>query len=97
MARIVNKKRRKLKKEFVFITVFLLAYFGVVLFTNTLNTNLTMKIQKINEEIELITKENKTLNYEIQNLENKYRVYEIAQTADMGQINDNIISVFNEQ
>ena len=97
MARIVNKKRRKLKKEFVFITVFLLAYFGVVLFTNTLNTNLTMKIQKINEEIELITKENKTLNYEIQNLENKDRVYEIAQTADMGQINDNIISVFNEQ
>lgn len=56
-----------------------------------------MKIQKMNEEIDLITKENQTLNYEIQNLENKDRVYEIAQTADMGQISDNIISVFNEQ
>lgn len=97
MARIVNKKRRRLKKSVVFTTVFLLVYLGLILFTNTMNTSLTMKIQKMNEEIDLITKENQTLNYEIQNLENKDRVYEIAQTADMGQISDNIISVFNEQ
>lgn len=97
MARIVNKKRRRLKKSVVFTTIFLLIYLGMILFTNTMNTSLTMKIQKMNEEIDLITKENQTLNYEIQNLENKDRVYEIAQTADMGQISDNIISVFNEQ
>ena len=55
-----------------------------------------MKIQKMNDELATLTEENQTLNFEIQNLENKDRIYEVAATANMNQIQDNIISIIGE-
>ncbi len=55
-----------------------------------------MKIQKLNDELTALTEENQTLNFEIQSLENKDRIYQVAQTANMDQIQDNIISIVGE-
>lgn len=52
-----------------------------------------MKIQKMTEELETLKSNNQNLNYEIQSLVNKDRVYAIAQTANLNQVTENIISV----
>ena len=52
-----------------------------------------MKIQKMSEEAEMLKSINQTLNYEIQSLENKDRVYAVAQAAQLDQVTENIISV----
>lgn len=99
MAKIVKRKRKKIKLQgfaFVFFSVSLIAWLGVTLFVNTINASLTMKIQKMNDELASLTTDNQTLNFEIQSLENKDRIYEVAQTANMDQIQDNIISVVGE-
>lgn len=74
----------------------LLAWLATTLFVNTINASLTMKIQKLNDELAEVTNQNQTLNFEIQSLENKDRIYEVAQTANMQQIQDNIISILGE-
>lgn len=99
MAKIIKKKKRKLKFQGFAIIVFsiaFIAWLGTTLFVNTINASLTMKIQKLNDDLAALTLENQTLNFEIQSLENKDRIYEVAQTANMDQIQDNIISIVGE-
>ena len=99
MAKIVKKKRRRLKLQGFAIVLFsfaFIAWLGTTLFVNTINASLTMKIQQMTDELASLTEENQTLNFEIQTLENKDRIYEVAQTANMDQIQDNIISIVGE-
>ena len=96
MAKIVKKKRRRLSFNgiaIVLFTIALISWLLTSLLVNTVNTSLTMKIQTMNEELAQLKSENQTLNYEIQSLENKDRVFEVAQAADLDQLADNIISV----
>ena len=99
MARIVKKKKRKLSFRGFAVLLFSFSLFALLvssLLINTINASLTMKIQKMNDELASLRTENQTLNYEIQSLENKDRVYEIASTANMAQVQDNIISLIGE-
>lgn len=96
MAKIVKRKRRKLNLRGVSVLLFsfaLICWLISTLLINTLNTSLTMKIQKMTEELETLKSNNQNLNYEIQSLVNKDRVYAIAQTANLDQVTENIISV----
>ena len=99
MAKIVKRKKRKLKIEGVaklLLSFAIIAWLGTSLFVNTKNAELTVKIQKMNDELAALTQENQTLSFEIQTLESKDRIYEVAQTANMDQIQDNIISIVGE-
>lgn len=99
MARIVRRKRRKLRLQgfaIILITFALISWLGTTLFVNTINASLTMKIQQMNDELAKLNDENQTLNFEIQSLENKDRIYEVASTNNMDQIQDNIISIVGE-
>ena len=99
MARIVKKKKRKLRLQgfaIILISFALIAWLGTTLFVNTINASLTMKIQQMNDELCKLTDENQTLNFEIQSLENKDRIYEVASINNMDQIQDNIISIVGE-
>ena len=69
MGRIVKKKKRKFRPSIILFMFSLLCYLGSTLIVNTTNASLTMRIQTMNEELEKIQIENKTLNYEIENLE----------------------------
>lgn len=96
MAKIVKKKRRKLSfngMAIIFFSLAVISWLITSLLVNTLNTSLTMKIQKMSEEAEMLKSINQTLNYEIQSLENKDRVYAVAQAAQLDQVTENIISV----
>ena len=96
MAKIVTKKRRRLSFNgvaFVMFSIALISWLFTSLLVNTVNTSLTMKIQTMNEELAQLQVANQTLTYEIQSLENKDRVFEVAQAADLDQLTDNIISV----
>lgn len=72
------------------------AWLVASLFIKTTNASLTMEIQQLNDELAELTNQNQTLNYEIQSLENKDRIYEVAEVADMSQVKDNIISIIGE-
>lgn len=100
MARVV--KRRKRRKLSMFGFSFFLFSFALIswlissLFLNTTNTSLTIKIQKMNEEIASIQNDNRTLNIEIQSLENKDRVYVIAEASNLDLNQSNIIAISGE-
>lgn len=99
MAKIVKRRKRRLSLEgiaILFFTACAFAFVVVTLFTNTYNASLTIKIQKLNNELEVLKGENQNLNFEIQSLENKDRVYVIAQAANLTQTQDNIVSVTGE-
>jgi cell division protein FtsL len=99
MAKIVTKKRRRLSMNgfaLVLFTFSLFAWLATSLLVNTVNNNLTMKIQSMNEELATLRSENQVLSYEINNLENKDRIYAVAEAANMNQVTDNIISVAGE-
>ena len=96
MAKIVKKKKRRLSLNGISIILFslsLVAWLISSLIINTVNTSLIMKIQKLNDELVSLKSENQTLNYEIQSLENKDRIYEVAQASMLEQVQENIISV----
>ncbi len=80
----------------VLFTFSLIAWLATSLLVNTVNNNLTMKIQSMNEELASLRSENQVLTYEINNLENKDRIYAVAEAANMNQVTDNIISVQGE-
>lgn len=80
----------------VIFTVSLFVGITMNLLINTVNTSLTMKIQAMNEELVALRSANQTLSYEINNLENKDRIYAVAEAADLDQVSDNIISVAGE-
>ena len=99
MAKIVKKKRRRLSFSgfaIVLFTFSLLCWLASSLLVNTMNTKLTMKIQTMNEELAVLRSENQSLTYEINNLENKDRIYAAAAAANLDQVSDNIISVTGE-
>ena len=60
-----------------------------------MQTSLTMQIQNMNYESETIKIENQKLSIEIQTLQNKDRVYTIAQDAGLEQNQDNVVSISN--
>ena len=98
MAKFRKKKRRInwFNVSCILISISLLFYLFISLVTSTTNTNLTMKIQQANIELANLQAENASINIEIQSLENKDRVYVIAEAADLNQIQDNIVSVVGE-
>lgn len=94
-----KKKVRRATAYTISRFVFFLLLFvclAAKLFINTRNTNLTIKIQEANTELMNIKNENASINIEIQSLENKDRVYVIAQAADMNQNQANIVSVVGD-
>ncbi len=96
MAKIVKKKKRRLSfvaKAGIFFIFSLVCLLGSRLYVGTMNTSLTIKIQKMNNEIASLKAENQNLNIEIQTLQNKERVYVIAEDAGLNQNQDNIISI----
>lgn len=96
MAKIVKKKKRRLSLNGISIILFslsLVAWLISSLIINTVNTSLIMKIQKLNDELVTLKGENQSLHYEIQSLENKDRIYEVAQASMLEQVQENIISV----
>lgn len=99
MAKIVKRKRRKIRFQGVAILLFsfsILFWLATSLFINTINASLNMKIQDMNEQLATLGIENQSLNFEIQSLENKDRVYDLAQALNMGQVKDNIIAITGE-
>lgn len=96
MAKIVKRKRRRIGINglaAVLLTFSLIAWLITSLVVNTINTSLVMKIQAMKEEIALLETENQSLVYEINTLENKDRVYELAQQANLYQDSNNIIAI----
>ena len=96
MAKIVKKKKRRLSLNgisIIFFSLSLVAWLISSLIINTVNTSLIMKIQKLNDELVTLKGENQSLHYEIQSLENKDRIYEVAQASMLEQVQENIISV----
>lgn len=99
MAKIVKRKRRKVRLSgfaVLFFSFALISWLATTLFVNTINASLTMKIQAMNDELKQLSSDNQTLNFEIQSLENKDRVYEVAAATNMDQIQDNIIAIVGE-
>ena len=96
MAKIRRRKRKtnKLGRFAVLIfTLSLISLLATSLFVGTYNTNLTMEIQNMTNQIDSLKAENEKINIEISSLENKDRVYAVANDAGLDQNQDNIISI----
>ena len=96
MAKIRRRKRKtnKLGRFAVLIfTLSLISLLATSLFVGTYNTNLTMEIQNMTSQIDSLKAENEKINIEISSLENKDRVYAVANDAGLDQNQDNIISI----
>ena len=96
MAKIVNKKKRRLNINGFAVIIFTFSLFAWLvssLLINTINTSLTMKIQLMQDELDALKLENQALVYEINTLENKERIYALAQEAHLSQDSNNIIAV----
>ena len=99
MAKLRRRKRKTSvlnKFAVLFFTVSLICLLGCSLFVGSYNTSLTIDIQKMSNEINSLKAENERLNIEISGLQNKDRVYVIAQDAGLYQNQDNIISIQGE-
>ncbi|MBR3228302.1 MAG: hypothetical protein IKF68_07135 [Erysipelotrichaceae bacterium] len=99
MAKLRRRKRKiSLLNRFAVIafSLALIAFFISSLFIATYNTSLTIEIQKMNNEISSLKAENERLNIAIAGLENKDRVYVIAQDAGLMQNQDNVVSIQGE-
>ena len=99
MAKYIKKRKRRAKFltkcSFIFsIALISLLFSSVVL--GSINTNLTVEIQKTQNEIDNLKVENSQLSIDIQTLQNKDRVYTIANEAGMSQSQDNVVSVTGE-
>jgi cell division protein FtsL len=66
------------------------------LYIGTSNAALAIKIQKTNLEIADLRAQNQNLAIEIQTLQNKDRVYTIAQDAGLDQNQANVVSIRND-
>ena len=96
MAKIRRRKRKtnKLGRFAVLIfTLSLISLLATSLFVGTYNTNLTMEIQNMTSQIDSLKAENEKINIEISSLENKDRVYAVANDAGLDQNQDNIVSI----
>lgn len=96
MARLVRRKRRRLSflsKCTIVLTISLLSWLSASILVGSINTNLTIEIQKMSYEVASLKADNQELNIEIQTLQNKDRIYTMAADAGLVQNQDNIISV----
>ncbi len=96
MAKIVRRTKRRLRFEAFAFILFALAIIATLfsnLFIGSMQNSLTMQIQNMNYESETIKTENEKLSIEIQTLQNKDRVYTIAQDAGLEQNQDNVVSI----
>lgn len=96
MAKLVQKKKRKMKfivKAFIIFTIALLSQLFVNIYIGSTNTSLVIDIQKAKNEISTLRAENQQLNIEIQTLQNKDRVYTIANDAGLTRNQENVISI----
>lgn len=99
MAKLARRKKTKVRIDRVAIVAMVFSltlWLFATIAIKTRNTSLTMKIQKMQDELIELSSQNQTLNIQIQSLENKERVYEVAVTANMNQIQDNIISIIGD-
>ncbi len=95
MGKIVKKKKSNKLEKITSILCFLavVAFLFDSLFVNTWITGYTIDIQSMNDKILSLKSDNLTLNMEIQNLQNKDRIYVIAKDAGLDQNQDNTISI----
>jgi cell division protein FtsL len=96
----IRKKTKKRNKRINFLGLSVLVLASVVvlsifstIFLGNINTQLTMQIQDINNEIASAEVNNEALNADIQSLTNKNRVMSVAADAGMTINQDNIIAV----
>lgn len=94
MAKIRKRKVDHLNRfARLFFTLSILSLLFSGIFVNIHTTSLIMKIQNMNNQINDLRADNQKLNVEIASLENKDRIYMIAQDAGLNQNQDNIISI----
>lgn len=96
MAKIRRKKRKTDKLNRFAVVIFsiaLITMLGTSLFIGSYNTNLTMEIQNMTNQIDSLKSDNEKITIEISSLENKDRVYAVANDAGLDQNQDNIISI----
>ncbi len=96
MAKIRRKKRKTNKLEkfaVLFFSISIIAATATSLFVGTYNTNLTMEIQNMNNQIASLKSDNEKITIEISSLENKERIYTVASDAGLDQNQENIISI----
>lgn len=96
MAKIRKRKRKTNKLEkfaVLFFTIAIIVATATSLFVGTYNTNLTMEIQNMNNQIASLKSDNEKITIEISSLENKERVYTVASDAGLDQNQENIISI----
>ncbi len=96
MAKIRRKKRKTDKLNRFAVVIFsiaLITMLGTSLFIGSYNTNLTMEIQNMTSQIDSLKSDNEKITIEISSLENKDRVYAVANDAGLDQNQDNIISI----
>ncbi|MBQ1512277.1 MAG: hypothetical protein IIV88_02990 [Erysipelotrichaceae bacterium] len=96
MARIVKTQKRRIHFEgfafIMFATAVILTIFSN-LFLRSSNASLMIQIQDMNRQCDILRTDNQRLTIEIQSLQNRDRIFTIAENAGLTQINDNIISV----
>ncbi len=98
MGRIVKSRKKRRKIDLLHVaealfTLSLILLLATSLLINTMNTSLAMRIQAMQEEVDALKLENQSLRYDINTLQNKERVYALAEEADLYQDSDNIIAV----
>ncbi len=76
----------------MFATAVILTIFSN-LFLRSPNASLMIQIQDMNRQCDILRTDNQRLTIEIQSLQNRDRIFTIAENAGLTQINDNIISV----
>lgn len=97
MAKLRKRKVSKFNKfSLIFFSVSMSLLFLSSLIVNSKNSELTINIQKMNQEIETLKHDNEKLNIEISSLQNKDRVFVIAKDAGLDQNQDNIVSIQGE-
>ena len=93
---IVTKKKMILRTDRIsgiICSILFVTYVVLSLFIKASSTNYTIAIQQAQYEIEEIKEMNNNLNIEIQVLQNKDRVYTIAQESGLTQNQDNVVAI----
>lgn len=92
MTKKQENKRSFLFKCSVVLCISFLSWLIVGVVVGSINTSLTIDIQRMNDEIAALKSSTRDLNIEIQTLENKDRIYTIAIDAGLKPNQDNVIN-----
>ena len=87
------KARRFFKCSVVLLVMMTTLSIASSLFIKNINNSLTMQIEDLNKEAEVLKTQNDQLNIEISNLASKEKVYEIATAAGLKQNQTDLSSV----